>query len=149
MKFYNYDIVFQEIPDETALAINLTNCPNHCEGCHSPHLWKDIGQELTEDILRNLLNRYRQMITCVCLMGGDGQRNEVENFAKYIRENTSLKMAWYSGREQLPSNLEFFDYVKLGRYVPACGGLKSRTTNQRLFKIEEKKIEDITARFWK
>ena len=149
MKFYNYDIVFQEIPDEVALAINLTNCPNHCEGCHSPHLWQDIGQELTEDVLRNLLNKYRKLITCVCLMGGDGQRNDVENFAKYIRESTSLKMAWYSGREQLPSNLECFDYVKLGRYVPACGSLKSRTTNQRLFKIEEKKMEDITARFWK
>ena len=38
LKYYNYDIVFQEYPDEVTLAINLTMCPNRCVGCHSAYL---------------------------------------------------------------------------------------------------------------
>ena len=71
MKLYNYDIVFQEVPDEVSLAINITNCPNHCEGCHSPHLWDDIGEELTTELLSSLIAQYEKLITCVLLMGGD------------------------------------------------------------------------------
>ena len=29
LKYANYDIVFQEVPDEVTLAINISNCPNH------------------------------------------------------------------------------------------------------------------------
>ena len=47
MKYYNYDVVFQEIPDETTLAINISNCPCRCPGCHSKFLWEDVGVELT------------------------------------------------------------------------------------------------------
>ena len=38
LKYAGYDIVFQEIPDEVTLALNLSGCPNGCPGCHSPHL---------------------------------------------------------------------------------------------------------------
>lgn len=41
VRYHNFDIVFAEIPDETTLAINITNCPNRCPGCHSPHLQRD------------------------------------------------------------------------------------------------------------
>ena len=56
VKYYNYDIVFAEIPDETTLALNITNCPNRCRGCHSPHLQKDIGRILDDDELKTLLD---------------------------------------------------------------------------------------------
>ena len=58
LKYVNTDIVFQEFPDEVTLAINLSNCPCHCPGCHSSYLWKDVGQPLTprsiEDFLRDV-----------------------------------------------------------------------------------------------
>ena len=44
LKYVDYDIAFQEIPDEVTLAINLSNCP-HRAGCHSPHC-DDIGKNL-------------------------------------------------------------------------------------------------------
>ena len=47
LKYVNYDIVFQEFPDEVTLAINLSLCPNGCPGCHSAYLKDDIGEELT------------------------------------------------------------------------------------------------------
>ena len=49
LKYVNYDIVFQEFPDEVTLAINLSLCPNGCPGCHSAYLKEDIGEELTEE----------------------------------------------------------------------------------------------------
>ncbi len=48
LKFYNYDVVCQEIPDEVTLAVNITGCPNRCEGCHSPWLWEDGGEVLCD-----------------------------------------------------------------------------------------------------
>ena len=30
VRYYNFDIVFAEIPGETTLAINIANCPNRC-----------------------------------------------------------------------------------------------------------------------
>ena len=155
MKYYNYDIVFQEVPDEVSLAINITGCPNHCEGCHSPHLWQDIGESLTEEALNSIIDKYESLITCVCLMGGDAEPEEVVRLLRHVRTHTNLKTAWYSGRDKLPSIVEtmctsslqdIFNYIKLGPYIPEKGGLKSKTTNQRIYRIEGNEMIDITER---
>lgn len=152
MKLYNYDIVFQEVPDEVSLAINITNCPNHCEGCHSPHLWDDIGEELTPALLDSLVAQYKNLITCVLLMGGDRDWTSIKSLMQHIRQHTRLHTAWYSGREtfpeaQSPELLALFDYVKFGPYRPDRGGLKSPTTNQRMYRVDKGKMVDITNRF--
>ena len=54
LKYAGYDIVFQEIPDEVTLALNLSGCPNGCPGCHSPHLQRDEGKALTPGALERL-----------------------------------------------------------------------------------------------
>ena len=149
LKYYNYDIVFQEIPDEVTLAVNITNCPHRCVGCHSPHLREDIGHALTEKALDSLLDKYGKQITCVCFMGGDAQANDVESLARHLRQNTKLKVAWYSGNNTLPRNAQLFDYVKIGGYRANLGGLRSRTTNQRLYRTSGPKTVDITERFWR
>ncbi len=74
LKFWNYDIVFAEVPDHTTLAVNLTGCPLRCPGCHSPHLREDVGDPLDHDALAALLARYGSRVTCVALMGGDAAR---------------------------------------------------------------------------
>ena len=66
VRYYNFDIVFAEIPGETTLAINIANCPNRCPGCHSPHLQADAGHVLDAPELRALLERYGRSVTCVC-----------------------------------------------------------------------------------
>jgi anaerobic ribonucleoside-triphosphate reductase activating protein len=138
LKYYNFDIVCQEIPDEVTLAINITNCPIHCHGCHSPWLWKDIGNPLTDEALAAIIDRYADDITCVCIMGGDGEPEEVERTAKSIKAKyPSLAIGWYSGREQLPEGISptSFQYVKLGPYVESVGGLRSPHTNQKIYRI--------------
>lgn len=150
LKYVNYDIVFQEIPNEVTLAINLSNCPNGCKGCHSPHLMGNVGEELSVDMLAGLLEHYGSSITCVCFMGGDAGSQDVFGLARFIKASSSLRTGWYSGRDELPSDTACFDYIKLGAYVEELGGLKSRTTNQRLYKIlDSGALVDITCLFWK
>ena len=149
MKFIGYDIVFQEIPDEITLAINISNCPNRCCGCHSPHLQNDTGEELTEIVLVDLLNAYGNAVTCICFMGGDSSPENVLNLAK-IAKQFHKKTAWYSGNSALYENAQHhFDYIKLGKYIEELGGLNSPTTNQRFYRIEHTTMIDITERFHK
>ena len=148
LKVASFDIVFQEIPGEVTLALNLSNCPCHCPGCHSPHLAEDIGEEVNEELLDDLTGRYKGLITCVAFMGGDAEPEEVARWAAYLKDG-GLKTAWYSGRMNMPKDEKAFDYVKLGPYIEALGGLKSEKTNQRLYKREDDSWIDITSVFWK
>ncbi|MBO4741553.1 MAG: anaerobic ribonucleoside-triphosphate reductase activating protein [Bacteroidales bacterium] len=153
LKYANYDIVFQEIPDHITLAINLSNCPNRCEGCHSPYLWKDEGYVLDSAELDDILAKYKDNITCVCFMGGDAAPKEVAGLANYIkRTHQDLKVGWYSGKNEIPKDVNdtVFDYIKLGRYDAACGPLSSPTTNQRMVqRLSDGRIKDITDFFQK
>ncbi len=151
LKYYNYDIVFQEIPNEVTLAVNITNCPNRCKGCHSPHLQKDIGEELNEERIISLMDKYASAITCFCFMGGDNDPLNINYLARLIRDRfPEIKIAWYSGREKLPDEFEYrnFQYIKLGGYVEKLGNLKSKTTNQQLFEIHrDGNMKDISSLF--
>ncbi|MBR1928257.1 MAG: anaerobic ribonucleoside-triphosphate reductase activating protein [Paludibacteraceae bacterium] len=150
LKYTDYDIVFQEIPDETTLAINLSLCPNRCIGCHSPQLWEDIGQVLTENEIEKLLDKYGSAITCVSLMGGDNDTQAVNQLAEYIH-NRSKRTAWYSGKTEISKDIDLknFDYIKIGPYIEKYGGLDKPTTNQRLYKIENQELQDITYKMHK
>ena len=151
LKFYNYDIVFQEIPDEVTLAVNLTGCPIHCPGCHSPHLWEDTGPVLDTAMLRRIYGEYAGEVTCICLMGGDADPAEVERLCAYIKEEMGLRSGWYSGRSELPPNIDLrhFDYIKTGPFIEALGGLKNPQTNQRLYRVSACGLRNITTLFWK
>lgn len=152
LKYTDYDIVFSEIPDETTLAINLSNCPNHCPGCHSPQLMEDIGEPLTQESLSLIIDKYINGITCICFMGGDNDPKEVRHLAAFAKEKyQGIKTGWYSGKQELPSDFktDSLDYIKLGPYIAALGALKAKTTNQRLYRLKKDGThEDITYQFW-
>lgn len=135
------------------LAINLSNCPNGCKGCHSPYLMGDVGEPLTEESLTRLLDKYGKSVTCVCFMGGDAAPDEVGRLAEFLRCRSVIpvKVGWYSGKQELPVGFDtqHFRYIKLGPYVESLGGLKSKQTNQRLYRIDKGEMEDITYRFWR
>ena len=152
MKYVNTGVVFQEIPDEVTHSINISNCPCHCKGCHSKYLWEDIGEPLTAMTLTKMLDEYSGEITCICFMGGDGEAAVVNSLAHWLRmAYPDIHVGWYSGRKELAPQIkiENFDYIKLGPYIESSGGLNKKTTNQRMYKIEEGAMRDITNRFWK
>lgn len=148
IKYISQDtsIVFSEIPDEITLALNISNCQNHCINCHSPYLRLNIGDELTEEVLHDLITN-NNGISCVCFMGEGNDYEALLNIAQYIRrEFPDLKIALYSGRVVVEDEIyDYFDYVKVGPYIESFGPLNSKTTNQRLYKNKE----DITYKFWK
>jgi len=162
MLYSETNIVFEEVPGEVTLAINIAGCPVHCPGCHSPWLWKDQGRPLDKDILAGLIAR-SEGITCVALMGGDGEPDVVAHLLMSVRRtHPKLKTCWYSGRD-IGTALrhvgpEALDYLKVGSYEAARGGLASPTTNQRMYRVVRGKgrdgsavykYEDITPMFWK
>ena len=139
LKCYSYDIVCQEIPDEISLAVNISCCPNRCPGCHSPWLWSNEGEDMTEEMLEGLIGKYSAAVTCFCFMGGDAEPLEVMRLAEWIRTQwPDIKTAWYSGKEKLPEGFDIrsMNYIKLGPYMESLGGLKSPNTNQALYRIE-------------
>lgn len=147
-------VCFCELNQEISLTINLSCCPHRCPGCHSQYLQKDIGDELTIDIIDDLINKH-QGITCVLFLGGDNDKLSLINLAKHISKNYDLLVGWYSGDSELDLNEygKYFDYIKVGPYIKNLGPLNSPTTNQRLYYIKRKNdsvvIEDITSTFWK
>lgn len=144
-------IVFTEIPDEITLAINISNCPCSCKGCHSSYLADNIGDPLLPEVLSELIESNKG-ITCVAIMGGDANPREVDALAFYIKIiYDDLKVAWYSGRQELSDSIKLknFDYIKLGPYKEECGPLNEKTTNQRFYKVNNGTLVDITEVFWK
>ena len=159
LKYVNYDITFQEIPDEITLCITISNCPCHCIGCHSSYLAEDIGEGLTLDKIYKLIEN-NEGITCICFMGGDSSPKEIDMFARCIKDLYDIKVAWYSGRQELSKyiNLKCFDFIKLGPYIEEFGPLNSKTTNQRFYQVIKSHYEDGTSgyelldttyKFWK
>lgn len=91
LKYVGYDIVFREIPDETTLAINISNCPCHCPGCHSSYLAEDIGEPLTITRIEKLINENKG-ITAICFMGGDNDPKLINHYAGLVRALTTTKI---------------------------------------------------------
>lgn len=149
LKYVDSIIGFAEVPDEVSLCLNLSNCPCHCKGCHSAYLAEDIGEPLTTEVLKGLIQQ-NTGITCVALLGGDADQIGVNELCETIHE-MGLKSCWYSGRSELPLwvNLKNLDYLKLGPYIKKCGALDSKATNQRFYKVEDGKLADWTWKFWK
>lgn len=159
-KYVDYDIVFQEVPGEVSLALNISNCPFNCEGCHSPHLRENIGRNVLED-LPILLKKYEGMITCVLFLGTgtdigsfhqcvDLCKNHGLKVAIYTGDDLEdihhdeLSLFWFAGYYHLP------DYLKIGPYKKELGGLSSPSTNQRMYRWNAQTYgyDDITSMFW-
>ena len=150
LKYLNTQVTFSEVPDEITLCINITGCKIGCKNCHSPYLAEDIGKELTLDKIYKLIDN-NEGITCICFMGGDSSPKEIDMFARLIKDLYDIKVAWYSGRQELSKEIDLqnFDFIKLGSYKEEFGPLNSKTTNQRFYKVSDGELVNITSKFWK
>jgi anaerobic ribonucleoside-triphosphate reductase activating protein len=152
LKYTDTEVVFDEVPNEITLAINISNCPFHCPGCHSPELWEDVGNILNQESLSKLI-RKNKGISCVSFMGGDVDIESLNTLFQFIKkEFPELKVAWYSGRDYISDNinLNYIDFIKIGPYRKDLGGLDKKTTNQIMYKVDsDLNLIDITNLFWK
>ncbi len=145
-------VVVEEIPDRVVLAVDISNCPGDCVGCHSPFLRADIGEELTESVIDDLVAD-NFGVDCFLFLGEGQDRKTLLRLAGHVRF-LGLSAALYSGRTKVEDEIFLgFDYVKVGPYVESLGPLNSRTTNQRLYRVRKDpsvgySLEDLTPRFW-
>lgn len=131
MNIYNYDIVFQEVPDHISLAFYACGCPLKCPGCHSPELWSEKnGFALSTSLFQSLLDRYQYKIDCVLFLGGEWHSHELVHFLK-AAQGRKLKTALYTGLEDIPEELKsHLTFLKTGPWKMELGGLSSPRTNQ-------------------
>ena len=145
----NY-ITTQDVPDELALAISLSGCHIHCKGCHSAFTWDPFfGELLTDDMFRNIIknNKYA---SCVLFYGGEWQLERLLELIEIAKEY-NLKVCLYTGLELEKVDkklINSLDYLKVGPYIEKLGGLNKKTTNQKMYKIENGKLIDITNKFY-
>lgn len=144
-------VVIEEIPDRVTLAVDISNCQGNCVGCHSPFLKSDVGEELTEGVIDNLVAD-NFGVDCFLFLGEGRDLESLLRLASHVRSK-GLFVALYSGRVSVEDRIfEAFDYVKVGPYIESFGPLNSKTTNQRLYKVAHcasgYSLTDITSRFW-
>lgn len=149
-------VTFEEIPDKVTLSLAISNCMGTCVGCHSPELRKDIGTELTTEVLDKLIKQ-ESGINCVLFLGEGRDQEALLKLSEYVHSNyPGIETALYSGREMVEYVVfTEFDYVKVGPYIEQYGPLNKETTNQKLYQIKHYRdsvrsveFNDITYRFW-
>lgn len=139
------NVVMEEIPSKVTLAVEISGCRGNCEGCHSPWLREDIGEELTKEAVDRLFAG-NFGVNCFLFLGEGKDAEALVSLALYIKGRYKVETALYSGRTDVEESLyEVFDYVKTGPYIKALGPLDSPSTNQRMYYHRE----DITSRFWR
>ena len=151
LKYHTIDISCRAIPNEVCLVFNITGCTIKCPGCNEKALWKDKGINLDFKELSAILDNYNSAITCVCLMGGEHEPQEINRLARFIKHNYAcLRTAWYSGLNKISEEIDYnnFNYLKTGAYEASKGVLGDPNTNQRVFMVmEDCSLIDITDKY--
>ncbi|MCF6347337.1 MAG: anaerobic ribonucleoside-triphosphate reductase activating protein [Flavobacteriaceae bacterium] len=141
MYYYDFQIVFQEVPGEISLCFSISGCSLQCNGCHSPFLWKKgNGSLLTKKQFEVFLEQYSNLATCVLFMGGEWHKEEIISMLK-LAKNKKYKTCLYTGEEHISENiLNELTWIKTGKWKQSLGGLSSTTTNQKFIEVKTNKI---------
>jgi len=140
MYYYDFQVVLQEVPGEISLCFSISGCDKHCEGCHSPFLWKEgNGSLLTKDVYTSLLNQYCKLATCVLFMGGEWHKEELVEMLK-IAKSKKFKTCLYTGEKSVSEEIsDQLTWIKTGIWKQNLGGLDSKITNQKFIEIKTNK----------
>jgi anaerobic ribonucleoside-triphosphate reductase activating protein len=140
MYFYQDDITFQEVPNEVSLVFSISGCPLRCKGCHSKHLWKERGLELSTWTFLSRIEKYESLITCICFFGGEWEEDKLVELLKLSREK-GFKTCLYTGLDDVSDVIkDNLDFLKTGPWIEKLGGLDSITTNQRFIDVKSGNI---------
>lgn len=146
IKYVEYNVVFEEIPDRVTLAFTISNCQNKCKGCHSSFLRGDIGKILNKNTIDEIFDKTIRKCNCVLFLGEGNNKADLFSLNQYIKEKYNIETAIYSGRDVVEEDLfNEFDFVKIGSYKEEFGPLNNKNTNQKMFYHKN----NITHKFWK
>lgn len=144
LKYRSLQTSFSSVDSEISVAIEITNCPHKCDGCHSPELCEDIGSEICPDNIEMILLPFmdfyaKPLFTCIVFMGGDHDSETLVNILERCKKSfPKVKLCLYTGSEYInPKIFNLLNYLKVGKYNKELGGLDSKNTNQRFIRIKE------------
>lgn len=147
MKYYNYDVVLSDVPNEISLAFAIAGCRLGCRGCFWQALQNTPCYELDDNLFSEKLAKYQDFITCVLFYGGEWHPLELAAKLK-LAKLQGLKTCLYTGRQIVADEIyRYLDFIKTGAYREDLGGLTSPTTNQKFINLTTK--EDLTSLFQK
>ena len=140
MYYYNFQVVLQEVPGEISLCFSISGCNKHCDGCHSPFLWKEgNGSVLTKEVYTSILNQYKNLATCVLFMGGEWHQKELIEMLQ-LAKIKKLKTCLYTGENAVSEEIiDHLTWLKTGMWKQELGGLESRLTNQLFINVTTNK----------
>jgi len=140
MYYYDFQVVLQEVPGEISLCFSISGCNMHCDGCHSPFLWKEgNGSLLTKDVFTSLLNQYSNLATCVLFMGGEWHKEELIEML-LLAKKKKYKTCLYTGEKSVSEELsKQLTWIKTGKWKQNLGGLASKITNQKFIEVKTNK----------
>lgn len=156
---YKTGITLAEMPNYISHYIQLADCSIRCPMCHSKELWGSthrVSLDSIYNIAEENVNKGADMI----IIFGD-INNGISSMDLLCLTNRLKKLSpicIYSGASTILESLgDYIGYIldnisflKLGAYKEEFGGLNKKTTNQRMYKVEDEGLKDITATlFWK
>lgn len=146
LRYLGHTVGTLEVPDEVSLIYTVSGCPLLCPGCHSADLRNpDLGDRLEPEGFAETLDRYDGLASCVCFLGGEWQPEALIELLKLARAK-GLATCLYTGGESIDDAIAVhLDYLKLGPYIAALGGLDQPGTNQRF--LDLRSGLDLTHRF--
>lgn len=136
-------ITLNEVPDKIAFYIELGECTQHCKGCHSSHLWKNVQ---TKTPLKTLVKMTDEAMDkgaqAIVLMGGTTNGIAKDTLINIINTLSFVApVCLYSGSDDTDLNESIalgshLKWIKTGSYKEALGGLRSPKTNQHFYRKE-------------
>ena len=150
IKYVTSMVTFEEIPTEVTLSLSISNCQGKCPGCHSPELRCNIGTELTNEKLDELITSHED-IDCVCFMGEGRDITRLSHLISLVKDKYGISTCLYTGSDEFDESVfnGKLDFIKIGHYDEKFGPLNKETTNQRMYRLEGGKRVDVTSWFWK
>jgi anaerobic ribonucleoside-triphosphate reductase activating protein len=143
LKFYSKQVVFQEVPNEISISFSIAGCPLKCPGCS----WKTavssmLEKQLTDEYYYKALEEYKNLASCVLFYGGEWDKQDLIHKLQ-IAKSMNYKTCLYTGLtfEKVDKEIiDNLDYIKVGPYIAALGGLDSPKTNQKLINLKTNEI---------
>lgn len=143
LRIFNKSVVLQEVPNEISLAFTVAGCPLNCPNCS----WKNTIErlksfELDDKMYLNLLDKYKNFVSCILFMGGEWEKEDLIN-KLILAKKYNFKTCLYTGLElnnidkDIVKNL---DYIKTGHYDEKLGGLDSINTNQKFIDLKNNEL---------
>ncbi len=131
----------------------ISGCINKCVECHYPLLQSSDYGDLLSQNFKKIVALFRSHTTCICFFGeGKNTEEEHDEFRAMVAysKQQELKTCLYCGRDTtIEPWMDIFDYVKIGSFQVAHGGLDSPLTNQKMFEKTITGYLDITYKFRK